>query len=79
MRRKMSIRREEEGERWSVSDSGECNVIGGKGFIWVLGIEYWVLVYLTHLLKLWRCKVGKICRKVLSFSFLFFSWTIFYC
>lgn len=72
MRRKMSIRREEEGEKWSVSDSGECNVIGGRGFIWVL-------VYLTHLLKLWRCKVGKICRKVLSFSFLFFSWTIFYC
>lgn len=28
MRRKMSIRREEEGEKWSISDSGECNVIG---------------------------------------------------
>lgn len=43
MKRKVSIRGEEEGERWSVSDSGERNVIGGTGFIWVLGIGYWFI------------------------------------
>lgn len=43
MKRKVSIRREEERERWSVSDSGERNVIGGTGFIWVLGIGYWFI------------------------------------
>lgn len=37
-----------------------------------LGIGYWILVYLTHLLKLWRCKVGKICREVFVLSFFLF-------
>lgn len=41
MKRKVSIRREEEEE--SVSDSGERNVIEGTGFIWVLGIGYWFI------------------------------------
>lgn len=34
----MRIRRGEEERGRSVSDSGECNVIGGTGFIWVLDI-----------------------------------------
>lgn len=38
MKRKVSIRREEERERWSVSDSGERNVIGERGLF-----GYWVL------------------------------------